>query len=235
MKKLLSIIIIAIVLPFTGWAQDSKGSLVITRTDGEKISIPRSELAKITFEYVDQSGLEAVDLGLSVKWANVNMDMSQPGKVVKTPEAFGGYYGWADPTGLKTVDDVNEYPSTTRPTNIGGGEYDIATQNLGEGWRLPTKAEFEELISKCQWERTTLNDIPGVKFSASNGNWIFLPYAGYRYKEPTFQQKQYGYYWTSDRHASNGNYAADLNIGADILRVAYQIVYNGCTIRAVKK
>lgn len=220
-------------VPLCVWAQNSKGSIVITRDNAPTLSIDRSEVAKISFEYITLNTLEPVDLGLSVKWANVNLDILHEGKVVSVPEDYGGYYGWADPTGLLTESNVNLYPGPIRPESITGGEYDIAAQQLGNGWRLPTTDEFNELLT-LHWERTSLNDVNGIKFTADNGNWIFLPYAGYRYGEKCFQQGVYGYYWTGDRHATNANFSADLNIGADICRVANQNIYNGCSIRAVK-
>ena len=38
---------------------------------------------------------DAIDLGLSVKWASFNIGASKP-------EEYGGLYGWADGTGTKT-------------------------------------------------------------------------------------------------------------------------------------
>ena len=42
----------------------------------------------------------AVDLGLSVRWADCNLGAEKP-------EDYGGLYGWADPTGECT--DTNVY------------------------------------------------------------------------------------------------------------------------------
>lgn len=42
---------------------------------------------------------ESIDLGLSVEWGATNLGAT-------APEDFGGYYGWADPTGLETTMDV---------------------------------------------------------------------------------------------------------------------------------
>lgn len=39
------------------------------------------------------------------------------------------------------------------PQNIAGNpKYDIAARYMGDGWRLPTRAEWQELVDKCQWE-----------------------------------------------------------------------------------
>ena len=35
--------------------------------------------------------------------------------------------------------------------NIQGSKYDVA-KNWGGNWRMPSKAEFEELLSKCSWK-----------------------------------------------------------------------------------
>lgn len=238
MKKLFSIIFLATLIPLTMWAQDSKGSIVVTLKDGSKVSMPRSGIQKITIEDVKLSSIDEVDLGLSVKWANVNLDLTCDGKVVASPEGYGGYYGWADPTGLKTVDDKNQYPSYTRPKKISGGQYDIATQQIGDGWRLPTTEEFNELLT-LKHEEATLTDaegnaVKGVKFTAENGNWIFLPYSGYRYKENVFQTGQYGYYWTGDLNSVLDWMACELNIGEGFNRISNNVVYNGCSVRPVK-
>ncbi|MCQ2288267.1 MAG: hypothetical protein MJZ74_04150 [Muribaculaceae bacterium] len=233
MRKLFSVLLLVIAMPLTALAQDNMGSVVITQKDGTKLSIPRSGVAKITFDSIQLSALEEVDLGLSVKWANVNIDVTQSSKVVSSPEECGGYYGWADPTGLKTSDNKNDYPGMTRPKKISGTQYDIATQQLGDGWRLPTTAEFEELLT-LKFEKTTINDVPGIQFTAENGNSIFLPLAGYRYKENVFQTGTYGYYWTGDLNSVLDWMAVELNLGDGFNRTSNNAVYNGCSVRAVK-
>lgn len=233
MKKLFSILLLAIVLPMSAWAQNSKGSIVVTLNNGSKVSIPRGGIAKITIEDAVISTIEEVDLGLSVKWANVNMDITQESKVVASPEMHGGYYGWADPTGLKTIDDKNQYPAYNRPKNICGGEYDIAAQQIGNGWRLPTSKEFEELLT-LKHEQVTVNSVPGIKFTAENGNSIFLPLAGYRYKENVFQTGEYGYYWTGELNSVLDWMAVELNLGEGFNRLSNNVIYNGCSVRPVK-
>lgn len=109
---------------------------------------------------------EAVDLGLSVKWAAWNMG-------AYTPEGYGDYYYWGDPTGDATANVFTSYPS-----NISGTDYDIAVAKWGNGWRLPTSSEFYELRDGCTWEWTSLNGVNGYRVTGNNGNSIFLPAAG---------------------------------------------------------
>jgi hypothetical protein len=114
----------------------------------------------------------AVDLGLSVKWASWNVGATKP-------EEYGGYFGWADPTGTKTSTSNSDYPSANPPNNICGTEYDAAHVHWGDSWRLPTREEQLELVNNCEWTRATINGIQGY-WVAGNGSRIFLPAGGGR-------------------------------------------------------
>ena len=73
-------------------------------------------------------------------------------------DSIYGYYGFTDDkTVLEPIDDA-------------------ARANWGGSWRMPTNAEFQELIDKCTWTWTTVNGKEGYKVtSKQNGNIIFLP------------------------------------------------------------
>lgn len=74
---------------------------------------------------------------------------------------------------------------------------DAARQNWGGSWRMPTQSEFLELYDNCTWTWTTLNSVFGYKVAGSNGNWIFLPAAGYRYEMYLKDDGSNGNYWSS--------------------------------------
>ena len=60
-------------------------------------------------------------------------------------------------------------------------EYDAARAIMGGDWRMPTKADFEELLNNTTVEETTINGVAGRKRTSKiNGNSIFFPYSGYR-------------------------------------------------------
>lgn len=73
-----------------------------------------------------------------------------------------GYTKYTKSSG-KTVLDAND---------------DASTVYLDNESRMPTKKEFTELLNKCTWKWTTLNDIKGLQVTGQNGNSIFLPAAG---------------------------------------------------------
>ena len=135
---------------------------------------------------------EAVDLGLSVKWATFNVGAT-------TPEEYGDYFAWGETSPKETYTKEN---SLTYEMNIGdisgNPEYDAATANWGGSWRMPTETEMQELCENCTWEWTMQNGVNGYKLTSNkNGNYIFLPAAGYRNESSLKLDGKNGYYWSS--------------------------------------
>ena len=122
------------------------------------------------------NGHEWVDLGLpsGTKWATCNIG-------AKTPEQYGNYYAWGE---TNPKDEYTYDNSVTNGQSIsdfsGNPQYDAATANWGEGWKMPTRTQMEELSSRCTWEWIKQNGVRGYKVTGPNGNIIFLPASGYR-------------------------------------------------------
>lgn len=74
---------------------------------------------------------------------------------------------------------------------------DAATANLGSPWRMPTKVEIAELITKCTWTWTTQDGVEGCQVDGPNGNAIFLPAAGRREDSGLSYAGTRGNYWSS--------------------------------------
>ena len=163
------------------------------------------------------NGHEAIDLGLSVKWATCNVGAS-------SPEEFGDYFAWGETTTKSSYDKDN---STTYGLSISDlqsrgiiasdsnmtASYDAATAYCGSKWRMPTFDEMIELFENCTWEWTTQNGVKGRKFTGPNGNSIFLPAAGYRYGTDLRSAGAHGFYWSATPR-SYSDYAYGLNIGS---------------------
>ncbi len=139
---------------------------------------------------VAQGDHEYVDLGLSVKWATCNVGASKP-------EDYGDYYAWGE-TSTKTeyTEDNSKTCGSSMGDISGNSSYDAARANWGGTWRLPTKAELEELENKCTWTWTTHNGVKGYKVTGPNGNSIFLPAAGFRHSSLILAGSS-GHYWSS--------------------------------------
>ncbi len=75
---------------------------------------------------------------------------------------------------------------------------DAAHVNWGGCWRMPTKAELEELITNCRWAWVEQNGVYGyMVWSTTNRNSIFLPTTGYRQARFLGNSGSYGYIWSS--------------------------------------
>lgn len=122
---------------------------------------------------------EFVDLGLpsGIKWATHNLDISLPNKETASPEDWGGYYGWADPTGRQISEEEDDYPNSAPPSSICGTDYDIAHVQWGKNWRLPTDKEQQELFEKCKWKQETINGKKCYRVTGPNGNSLIFPRA----------------------------------------------------------
>lgn len=83
--------------------------------------------------------------------------------------------------------------------NISGKtKYDAATANWGQQWRMPTKAQMEELVNECEWIMCSLNGVNGARVVGRNGNSIFLPAAGERSEDDLYFEGRYGHYWSGE-------------------------------------
>lgn len=149
----------------TGWTSEGTVNVLI-----DKYDIP----------YIGPAGVEAVDLGLSVKWANMNVGATNE-------KEYGTFFGWGETVGF-TVQGVttnaasNNSKSTAHDwTNYWWGNSateltkyninsdlglvdnkttlelvnDAARLNWGGSWRMPTEAEINELIATYNTEDNT--------------------------------------------------------------------------------
>ena len=188
------------------------------------------------------NGHEYVDLGLSVKWATCNV-----GAV--SPEDYGDYFAWGETEPKDyydwstykwcngSYDTLTKYCTDSKYGTVDNKtvldlEDDAAHVNWGGDWRMPTKAEQDELYNNCTWEWTTQNGVNGYKVTSKiNGNSIFLPAAGYCGYGGVLGQGGYGYYWSSTPNGRCIAYYLFFNSGYQF--VDYSGRLNGYSVRAV--
>ncbi len=82
------------------------------------------------------------------------------------------------------------YNSVATNDLIGNPNFDAATANWGDAWQMPTEAQLQELIEKCNW----VFDGSGYTVTGPNGNSIYLPADGYRYGNEQIGKGTAGYY-----------------------------------------
>lgn len=206
MNKRIVLAVCSLLLSSSVFAQASGGQ--ITRPNSQRegnVSHSRNE---------KRPQHEMVDLGLSVKWAKCNIGATKP-------EEYGNYFAWGETktkkdyswrtyfdvsdsdkhkTETKSVlqrDDFKEYNRYTK-TKFGRND-DAASVLWGNAWRTPTHEEFTELWTLShQW--TTVNGVSGMKFTAANGNSIFLPAAGGKQDANSMEIGETAIYWICELH-----------------------------------
>ena len=190
---------------------------------------------------------EYVDLGLpsGLLWATCNVGAD-------TPEGYGDYFAWGETQPKDTYnwstyqycngsyDQITKYCCqascgyngfTDNLTTL-LPEDDAATANWGDGWRMPTKAEWEELMNNTTVTWTTQNGVNGRHFTASNGNSLFLPAAGSRWGSELDSAGSCGDYWPSSLYNSNHSWGFFFDSGGCYMGDGGR--YRGLSVRAVR-
>ena len=193
---------------------------------------------------IETNGHECVDLSLpsGTLWATCNVGAT-------TPEGYGDYFAWGETSTKETYNwdnyfDTNDGGSTFAKYNNEGGktvldpEDDAAHVNWGGSWRMPTQAEWQELIDNCTWTWTTQNGIHGYKVTSKKAGYtdksIFLPAAGDRRDSDLNDVGSVGDYWSSSLLEDYYlDYAWDLIFASDS-RILYNLNrYYGLSVRPV--
>jgi len=196
-----------------------------------------------------ENGYGYVDLGLSVKWASMNVGASQK-------EGFGNYYAWGE-TEPQTGYEWSTY--SFRISGDWGEDFRFSKYDLSDGgdgkttlepeddaahvqwkgnWRIPTSNEFSEMIDDCKWKWTTRDGVNGFRVSSLKsgfeGNSIFIPAAGYRYSydDIPIDENSCAYYWSASLASESRSvrvlFIASTNKSVELMSRCY-----GFPIRAV--
>ena len=192
---------------------------------------PKSESEHVDMDFTsgECNGHAYVDMGLSVKWATCNVGAS-------TPVDYGDYFAWGE-----TEPKSSYYPDNCETWqreigDIGGTSRDVAHAEWGGGWRMPTKAEFWELLDEdnCTWEWTTLDGHRGYKVkSKKTGNSIFLPAAGWRHGTSLDYTGAVCLYWSSTPSEISTWRAIRLDLNSSLLCTSGCYRTYGQTVRPV--
>ena len=169
----------------------------------------------------------SVDLGLpsGTKWATMNVGAS-------SETDYGNYYQYGK--------GASQYAATSGQSDYAGTEEPLATsvdtaaQVWGGNWHMPTKAQLDELTANTTytWE-TNFNGsgINGGKFTAQNGNYIFIPAAGRWRNGSLSNEGSLGCAWSSSPNDSS--YAFRLTFFSGDKGAGYGSRKDGFSVRPV--
>ncbi len=219
---------------------------------GYGINLQNSDTVEQTFEVpAIEDNHEYVDLELpsGTLWATCNVGAS-------SPEEYGDHFAWGETSPKDYYDsstykwcyyDNNGYWQLTKydyssfPTIEGDGkteldpEDDAAYVNWNPYWRMPTSDQIEELVNCCSWQWTQRNGVNGQLGTGQNGNTIFLPAAGYRWRESLSNVGSVGRYWSRSLCSYDTADAYLLNFYSFNVYNCFNFNrFNGFAIRAVR-
>ena len=192
-------------------------------------------------------------------WAECNVGASKP-------EEYGYYFWWGDTVGhtntgsgwisvkdgtsisftdsgtaASTYDKDNAALRSAGYIDSTGNlvaAHDAATAHRGAPWRMPTKAEFDALVSKCNTKWTTTNGVRG-RLVTGKGSYanrgIFLPAAGRGLNSNLKYAGSDGFCWSSTPDLGNPDGARYLDFSANYFyqdKVGYR--YSGQSVRPVR-
>ena len=232
---------------FVGWWTASKGG---TRVDGATIVTGNATY------YAHWEKIDKVQLWEGGPyWATTNIGAEKP-------EDSGYYFWWGDTVGYKRENDKwvasdgsnsnFSFSSGNAPTynksiatlksegwitadGVLAPEYDAANVHWGNGWRMPTNAEFDALIKNCDWSWATQNGVNGYIVKGRGAyvsNSIFLPAAGYGNGASFINSGSNGSYRSSV--PDSGGYGTwDLVFGSSYLGTYNYGRYDGQSVRPV--
>ena len=205
----------------------------------------------------ETGGFKAVDMGLSVLWANMDLGAEEVGE-------YGSYYAWAEVEANRENYDQNYYRwgnystlSKYLPLSYNGRkddkafldeDDDAAHVELGGEWRIPTLDEASELFEtqgneNYRWETVEVNGHSCRKITyLVNGNSILLPFSGYKFRGQAQTVGTRHYSWTSNCVAQSSSmhmaYIIDailtFKAGDETEGISSKERWYGCTIRPVK-
>lgn len=179
----------------------------------------------------------AIDMGDAGIWACCNV-----GSLL--PTDHGGYFAWGD-TEEKTAyhnrsykywhkkfGNDNEYEYYNLGDISGNKQYDVASAKWDGIWKIPTSNHCK-LLLECSNEWTTINGVNGRLFTASNGNCIFLPAAGYRKEIFRNNDGRAGSFWTSTPGSLGGDVAFSLDFDSERVLCDSSLRVHGRSVRPI--
>ena len=239
------------------FTKSTTASLLVSRNTLKRLS------ALKTIMSTSISVPEAVDLGLpsGLKWASFNLGASKP-EEYGDYYAWGEiepYYSSLNPLTWKEGKEagynwpsykwcMGSYNTITKyctKSSVGYNGFtdgrivldpddDAVHVNLGGKWRMPTDAEYKELINNSTSIWTVVNGVYGRRYTSRiTGNSIFFPCAGVFGSSRIGLKEEDGFYWSSSLSERGSVEAGRLEFSSDWESISTSDRFSGYSIRPV--
>ena len=188
-----------------------------------------------------------------IKWATMNIGASSESDA-------GLYFQWGDTQGytssqigtgseqrrMRWIDykysnnggsgesDMTKYNLIDNKTVLDASD-DAAVANWGGKWRMPTEAEFTELLNNTDALWCTYKGYNGYKLTSKtdSAKFIFFPCAGYCTGNEVSYKGRYGAFWCSSIDQTNVTHSLGLYIGDSFCNMTWDVRKTGSPIRPI--
>ena len=216
---------------------------------GKNFKAGSASALSASFTTITEDNYEYVDMGLpsGTKWAKYNIGAT-------TEEEYGSYFAWGD---VETQSDYSwenylycngAQDELTKYNNkkvfgvvddvlVLEVEDDAAAVNWGDNWRMPTDAQFTELISSSYttsvW--TQVNGVSGRLYTSKiNSNTLFFPAAGYYSGMNLKDAGTNCRYWSKNANVTTPYYGKYFYLDSSFNQVSSYYRDLGLTVRPVR-
>lgn len=164
--------------------------------------------------------MKAVNLGLSVMWGDCNIGATEVYEK-------GDLFTWEE-----IMPELDRLSALRSPAAIPDSMLcDLAENEYGSGWQIPTIEHIDELMQNCQFELVPIGNVMMLDVTGPNGNSIYLPLAGN--EDWRGNKLEGGFYWTSTKANEHENCAYQLRITNDRLIYGYNYINIRQSVRPI--
>jgi hypothetical protein len=184
--------------------------------------IPSADEVTATIDI--SASIDGVEIN-GVRWATRNTDANNT--FAATPQSAGAFFQWNRPRAWESTGGVSGWDDSVSDVT----EWLPETNPCPDGWRAPTREEFE-LLNRAGSAWIVYNDIPGRVFGIAP-HQLFLPAPGFRSTSGALANiGASGDYWTNQ---GSGSHAWTFWVGESGSNVVSYPQANGMSLRCVAR
>lgn len=195
---------------------------------------------KVTQAQNQKLDIKAVDLGLSIKWADMNLGSQKntdPGYYFAWGETNNkSSYSWRNYKYGKGNYAISKYCLDSKYGTVDNDSVldvadDAVSYHLGEDWRMPTAQEFMELIDNCTWQKMPGGFYRGYsKVEGFTDKYIDIAFNGYYLNDDLKydSDRQSVALWTSSTGVASAGKAFSC-FCSESSSEAFSVLFDRCT------
>lgn len=245
----------------TGWTDNGNATVSPTKTNAPDgaVAVDLGLPSGTKWANMNIGATSVTDYGTYFAWGETS-GLTVQGHTTTVKEGIKTYFSWETyawckgtettltkycPEGKQSSNWWDTSGNTVAADDKTQLEYadDAARANWGGAWRMPTYADFEELIANTTvsyyFGETKYHGANGILLTSTVSGYtdksIFLPAAGFRILSSFYSRGSYGYYWSSTLLSDYPDRAWNLYFYGGYVTAGNYDRFGGQSVRAVLK